>query len=592
MELPSAKPLRLWPGILIVLLQWLGWFGLPALFPDLTLYGVLGGIAGGLLVVAWWLFFSRAEWPERIGAVAVMILAMAATWPFLHVSIATGAMGFLFPMLAMPGLSLALVLWAVVSGSFSLGERRASMVAAIVLACAVWPLVKTGGFTGDFDNDLSWRWTPSPEDDLIAKGDEPVAAAPLAPAASTPVAVAGEIASAPPANSEALNAALDWPGFRGRDRDGIVHGLRIATDWSASPPVRLWRQAIGPGWSSFAVHGDVFYTQEQRGEDEIVAAYRVSTGEPVWKHRDKARFWESNGGAGPRGTPTLHNGRVYALGATGILNVLDAGSGRVFWSRNVSADSGVKVPDWGFASSPLIVDDLVVVAAEGKLMAYELATGTPRWSGPAGGAGYSSPHLLTLQGVPQLVLLNGGGATGVSPVDGTRLWEFGTPVAMSSPIVQPARTPDGDLLVGNGDSSGMRRVTLSRSATAWTPAERWMSTGLKPVYNDFVVHRGHAFGFDGTILACIDLADGKRVWKGGRYGGGQLVLLADQDVLLVISEDGDLVLVSAATDKFTELARVPAIEGKTWNHPVVVGDILLVRNAEEMTAFRLATAER
>ena len=124
------------------------------------------------------------------------------------------------------------------------------------------------------------------------------------------------------------------------------------------------------------MHGDVLYTQEQRGQDEIVAAYRVSTGEPVWRHRDAARFWESNGGAGPRGTPTFSNGRVYTFGATGILNVLDAATGGVVWSRNVSADSGPTVPDWGFASSPLLVDDLVIVAAAGKLVAYDRATGS------------------------------------------------------------------------------------------------------------------------------------------------------------------------------------------------------------------------
>lgn len=144
----------------------------------------------------------------------------------------------------------------------------------------------------------------------------------------------------------------------------------------------MWRRPVGPGWSSFAVSGDVFYTQEQRGEEEVVACYKVSSGEPVWGHRDPVRFWESNGGAGPRGTPTVHNGRVYALGATGIINALEARTGAVVWSRNAAADTGRELPGWGFTSAPLVIDDVVIVATPGTLAGYEVATGNLRWTGP------------------------------------------------------------------------------------------------------------------------------------------------------------------------------------------------------------------
>jgi outer membrane protein assembly factor BamB len=363
--------------------------------------------------------------------------------------------------------------------------------------------------------------------------------------------------------------------------------VRIETDWSASPPVELWRREIGPGWSSFAVHGNLFYTQEQRGDDEVVACYTVATGEPVWRHSDAARFWESNAGAGPRATPALSNGRVYTLGATGILNALDAANGAVMWSRNAASDTKAKLPGWGFSGSPLVVNDAVIVAVSGALVAYDLATGDPRWFGPDSGQGYSSPHLLTIDGVTQILQLNGKGISSVAPGDGALLWEHRWP---GYPIVQPALTANGDVLISVSAESGMRCLALAHGTGGWTIEERWTSNRLKPYYSDFVVHNGHAFGFDGSILACIDLADGKRKWKGGRYGAGQIVLLADQDLLLVLSEQGELALVAAAPDKFTELARFPAIESKTWNHPVLAGDVLLVRNAQEMAAFRLSLA--
>jgi outer membrane protein assembly factor BamB len=269
------------------------------------------------------------------------------------------------------------------------------------------------------------------------------------------------------------------------------------------------------------------------------------------------------------------------------VNVLDAADGAVVWSRNAAADAGKKTPEWGFASSPLVVGDMVVVGASGKLVAYNIATGEPRWFGPDGGVSYSSPQLATIDGVPQILLVSVAGATSVAPADGAQLWKHAWP---GYPIVQPALTAEGDVLISVSDSSGTRRLAPTHGPNGWTVEERWTSPGLKPYFNDFVVHKGYAFGFDGGILACIDLKDGKRVWKGGRYGHGQLVLLADQDLLVVLTEEGEVALVTAAPDQFKELARRPAIEGKTWNHPVVAGDVLLVRNGQEMVAFRLSPA--
>jgi outer membrane protein assembly factor BamB len=400
---------------------------------------------------------------------------------------------------------------------------------------------------------------------------------------------AGDAHAAHLADGEGAKAA-EWPGFRGPARDSIARGVRIDTDWARKPPVELWRRPIGPGWSSFAVQGDLLYTQEQRGEEEIVAAYRVTTGEPVWKHRDAARFWESNGGAGPRGTPTLSGGRVYSLGATGIVNALDARNGSVIWSRNAAADTGAPPPGWGFSGSPLVFNDLVIVAASGRLAGYDLATGSMRWSSRTGGGGYSSPHLVTIDGIPQVLLQSGGGATSVAPADGAQLWQLAWE---GISIVQPALVGNGEILVTAGDAMGgigVRRIGVTHGPSGWTVEERWTSRGLKSYFNDLVVHNGHAFGFDGSILACIDLSDGSRKWKGGRYGHGQMILLPDQDLLLVLSEDGELALVQATAEKLSELARVPALDGKTWNHPVLVGDLLLVRNGEEMAAFRLSLA--
>ena len=607
-EPTSRKPLRLWPGVVAAVVLLVTRLAVPIVDPEAMAFAMIGSVLGALAIVVWWVFFSRAPWSERLGAIILMIVALFATSRIVHESIAGGGMGMLLYVLAIPVLSFSLVVWAVASRRLSNGLRRASMVATILLACGIFTLVRTGGVTSDvIGSEFHWRWSQTPEQRLLAEAaDEPAAPSSASATVDTPeqlpVAKTGEDPAALPASASttenkpitpaAVGTGADWPGFRGPKRDSIIRGVRIETDWSKSPPLALWRRPIGPGWSSFAAHGDLLYTQEQRGDDEVVACYKLSTGEPVWRHRDAVRFSESNGGAGPRATPTLSHGRVYTFGATGILNALDARNGAVVWSHNAASDTDTKTPTWGFASSPLVIDKVVIVAAAGTLAAYDIATGNSRWVGPHHGGTYSSPQLVTIEGVAQILLLSSPGAISVAPADGALLWEHSWE---GGAIVQPAMTADGDVLINAitmTGGMGVRRIAVAHGSGGWTTEERWTSNGLKPYFNDFVVHKGHAFGFDGNILSCIGLEDGKCKWKGGRYGNGQLVLLADQDLLLVLSEDGELALVRSTPDQFTEVARFPALDGKTWNHPALVGDVLLVRNGQEMAAFRLSLASR
>jgi outer membrane protein assembly factor BamB len=606
---PAGRPLRLWPGVAAVGLVWLTRAAAPltgiGAGAELMLR-VLGGFACALAVLIWWLGFSRASRPERWAVVAVLVAAVATT-------LALGDPSMLVWVLwdAAPVLSLALVAGAVAASAF--GDRRRFLVMAVAIAipCAAALLFRVSGVAGNGVAAFEWRWTETAEQRLLGRADEPqdrtlreqIDTAPAAPPATAPDAPADAATPAPPPAAAPTDAAvrqIRWAGFRGADRSGTVSGIRIETDWAASPPVAVWRRPIGPGWASFAVRGDLLLTQEQRGDDEIVSAYSVTSGEPVWRHRDRVRLNDPMGGPGPRATPTLAGDRVYTFGSTGILNALSADTGAVAWSRDLPKDLGAAIPTWGFSSSPLIVDDLVVIAAGGTLAAYAVADGKPRWVGPAGGDSYSSPQLAMIDGVAQVLLPSATGTTSVTPATGRALWTHPWNTRLPiMPIVQPALLDGATVLVGDS-SSGLRRLAISRSIAAraaadtrdgaWTVDEQWVSNRLKPYFNDFVVHRGHAYGFDGAILAAVDLANGERKWKGGRYGQGQLVLLPDQDLLLVISEDGDLVLVKAVPDGLTEIARVPALSGKTWNHPVLVGDLLLVRNGEEMAAFRLALA--
>ena len=563
-EITGNRALRVWPGVSLAIVMLIISYVIPKLIPNAEILGIFGGLILGLGIIIWWGFFSRAARMERWGAIVLMIVTLIIVSRFNHVSLATGGQGMMYFIYVIPLLTFLFVFWAVVTRNLSDRTRRISMVLTIILASGWWLLIRTDGITGDFSPDLKWRWSKTAEEELL---------------------VNREIVTLDPSTLDiSIGSEPEWPGFRGPKRNGIIKGIQIETDWKLNGPEEIWRRQIGPGCSSFAVNGDLIFTQEQRGEEELVVCYYMKTGEQVWLHADETRFWDSHAGAGPRSTPILHGGRIYSLGATGILNALDARNGDLIWSRNAIDDADVEHSGWGYSGSPLVIDDLVIVAAVGKLVAYDIETGKLQWMGPDGGDSYSSPHLLTIEGIQQVLLMSGKGIISLDPNNGKALWTYDWPVG--SRIVQPAVIDDGDILFSYGEGKGLRRVNVSKRTGDWIVEERWTSSQLKPNFNDFVVHKDHAYGFNGPMLVCINLDEGQRMWRGGRYGG-QLILLADQDLMLILSEKGDLVMVQANPEKFKELARIKAIEGKTWNHPVMVGDILLLRNTQEMVAYRL-----
>jgi outer membrane protein assembly factor BamB len=575
----SARQLRLWPGVIAIVLLILARFAVKALVPGFEgfMWAIQGSLGCAVAIIFWWLFFSRAPWLDRIGAIVFMAAALGSAWLLKHESMGPAWM-FAY---AAPFVLLAFVAAAFVGRNLPNSRRRLIIAAAILLSSLGWTLFRTDGIDGDHRATFAWRWSATTEQQLLAKPIPTPSAPSVEPAEPSAPAAEHKLA--------ALSVLTpEWPGFRGPNRDSIVPGVTVATDWSKSPPVEIWRKPVGPGWSSFAVQGGLLYTQEQRGEEELVTAYKATNGDPVWRHADPVRFFESNAGAGPRATPTLADGRVYTLGATGILNVLDAATGQPIWSRNTTGDTKRRVPDWGFSASPIVTQDLVIIYA-GRLAAYEASTGNLNWLGESVGGSYSSPHLATIVGVKQLLILTPQGGAGLDPATGTILW---THEWKGLPIIQPTLIPGGGILMSASQTEGTRRIDPVRGPNGWTIDTRWTSLALKPYFNDTVIHKGYAYGFDARILACMDVNDGKRIWKGGRYGNGQMLLLPDQDLLLILSEDGELALVQALPSGFTELAKIPALEGKTWNHPVIAAGLLFVRNAQEMAAFRLPTANR
>lgn len=456
-------------------------------------------------------------------------------------------------------------------------KLRLAGIAAFVGSVAVFlALFRFEGQGGNFIPQFRFRFTESAEERALAYFAN--AEKPEPPADAVP----SEAPSLPITNE-------DWPKFGGIQGDSIVRGQSIRSDWESNPPEPLWRHPVGPGWSSFAVVGDFAFTQEQRGEEECVVCYDAGTGEPIWTHQDTARFEESAGGPGPRATPTLHDGRLYALGATGVLNCLDPRTGTLHWTTNVVDDNGGKLLEWAASGSPVIHEDHVLVnpgTSTSFLAAYDRLTGEQRWSGPEGRAGYATPVIATIGDTPQVVIYRAGGVSGHSLSNGEQWWFFEWTNATKINVAQPLVLPDESVFISSGYGGGSALLEVLHDGQTWSVNSKWERPNkFKLKFNGGIYKEGHVYGLDEGILSCFEMQAGKRTWKRGRYKFGQILMIGDQ--VLVLTEDGEVVLVNATAESMSEEARFKAIDGKTWNHPVLNRGRLFVRNGSEAACYDL-----
>lgn len=448
---------------------------------------------------------------------------------------------------------LALIVWFLFASRLSRAIRLAGLALLVAAALAIAALYEVRGFSGDMRPILARR-------------------------GATPDARVGEARQMP---SDWDGA--DFPQFLGPDRDGSFPGLAIGADWQADPPRLLWSAPIGEGWSGFAVADGIAVTLAQDGDDETIVALDMADGAVRWQARYPARHDDPLGGPGPRGTPSIADGVVYALGGTGILSAHALSDGRALWRVDTIADNRSSAPTYGVAASPLVLDDAVVVLAGGgmgrSLVAYSREHGERLWSGGNDPAAYSSPVLI--EGA--IVVLNDRALVAHDPADGRPLWSLPWPSGTEK-ASQPLALPGERLFVSTGYGIGGTLYDLSVDP----PRVLWQSRALKAKFTNVVHKDGFLYGLDDGILVCVDAATGERRWKRGRYGHGQTLLIGEQ--LLIQAENGDLALVDASPEAFRERARIPALDGKCWNHPALAMPYLVVRNDRSARAYRLPAA--
>lgn len=469
-----------------------------------------------------------------------------------------------------------LFLWAILFSRFAARTRLVIFCFGVLVAFGLSRAVRISGVTGDLVPILSWKWTKPRVPTLVSSSN-----------------TSNRSTNQKPSHRESTITQSDFPQFLGPNRNAIIPNVHLDTNWTTRPPTELWRHAVGPAWTGFVIAGQIAVTQEQRGEDESVTAYDLATGNPIWTHSDAAHYNTTIAGEGPRATPTISSNKVYTVGSTGILNCLDLASGRLLWTKNLVQENSAHIPEWGFAGAPLVYDQLVIVNPGGhdnrSLVAYNKDSGAFVWGGGNESADYSSPTVMELAGVKQAIIFNHSQLAGHDLANGKLLWSHRWPTGTPH-CAMPIQISPNRLMASQGYGYGSELIEVAQTNGVWNAERVWKSNHLKSKFANLILYNGLVYGLDDGIFVCFDPVAGERKWQGDRHGHGQMLLVGD--IILMMAENGEVLLIEPSPDQEKVVARFRAFKNKTWNPPALAGEYLLIRNDSEAACYKLPLAAK
>ncbi|HJQ69844.1 MAG TPA: PQQ-binding-like beta-propeller repeat protein [Blastocatellia bacterium] len=393
----------------------------------------------------------------------------------------------------------------------------------------------------------------------------------------------------------AVTFAQDWPGWRGPNRDGVVASFTAPKTWPESLKLK-WKTPVGEGHSSPVVAGDRVYIQTRQGEEEVVSAIDLNTGKVIWSERNGVSYTVNPAavghGKGPKSTPVISGGKLYALSISGVLSSLDAQTGKLRWRKDFSKDFKVTSPLYGSAMSPLVVDNLVIAhvggSEGGMLAAFNADTGEVKWSWRGDGPGYASPIIVDIGGARQIVTQSEKNLIAVSAATGELLWQMPFTTEYDQNIVTPVVYKD--TLIFSGIDKGTFAIKPHMSGGKWKAEQVWHNPQVSMYMNTPVLVGDHLFGLShkrkGQFFS-LDARTGATVWTTEGREGENASLIAAGGLLFILNNDAELTVARKGATAFEPLKKYTVAQSPTWAHPVVVGNRLLIKDASTLALWGL-----